>query len=55
MPNGADVAKWLDAELYETSFRPVPLTRYLKVSPGPFPLSACIPGMELHGPSSGRC
>lgn len=33
MPNGADVAKWLDAELYETDFRPVPLTRYLKVQP----------------------
>ena len=31
MPNGADVAKWLEAELYETDFRPVKLVRMLKV------------------------
>ena len=34
MPNGADVAKWLGATLYETSFRPVPLERSLMVLPG---------------------
>lgn len=31
MPNGAAVAEWLGAELYETDFRPVPLKQYLKV------------------------
>ena len=31
MPNASDVAQWLGAELYETNFRPVPLTKYLKV------------------------
>ena len=33
MPNGADVARWLAAELYETHFRPVPLVRMLKAGP----------------------
>lgn len=31
LPNIADLARWLDAELYVTDFRPVPLKQYLKV------------------------
>ncbi|CAD7699534.1 unnamed protein product [Ostreobium quekettii] len=31
MPNGADVARWLGAELYVTDFRPVPLKRMLLI------------------------
>ncbi|KAI5071714.1 hypothetical protein GOP47_0013965 [Adiantum capillus-veneris] len=32
MPNAAAVAKWLQAALYETNFRPVPLDEYIKVA-----------------------
>ena len=32
MPNARDVARWLDAELYETDFRPVQLHLYLQAS-----------------------
>lgn len=32
LPNMADLAKWLDAALYITDFRPIPLTQYLKVN-----------------------
>jgi DNA polymerase theta len=31
MSNAAAFASWLDAELYETSFRPVPLRKFVKV------------------------
>ena len=31
MPNTDMVAKWLGAELYQTTFRPVPLAKYIKV------------------------
>jgi DNA polymerase theta len=31
MPNVDVVAKWLGAQLYQTSFRPVPLVQRLKV------------------------
>lgn len=31
MPNARVVADWLGARLYETTFRPVPLTKYIKV------------------------
>lgn len=31
MPNARVVADWLGARLYETSFRPVPLAKYIKV------------------------
>ncbi|KAH7283331.1 hypothetical protein KP509_34G001800 [Ceratopteris richardii] len=31
MPNAGAVAKWLQAALYETNFRPVPLDEYIKV------------------------
>lgn len=31
MSNGSVIAKWLDAELFETDFRPVPLKQYIKV------------------------
>ena len=31
MPNAAQVASWLDAELLEDDFRPVPVYKYLKV------------------------
>jgi superfamily II RNA helicase len=31
MPNVDQVARWLGAELYITTFRPVPLVQYLKV------------------------
>lgn len=32
MPNVDQVARWLGAELYITTFRPVPLVQYLKAS-----------------------
>ena len=31
MPNARVVADWLGARLYETTFRPVPLAKYIKV------------------------
>jgi replicative superfamily II helicase len=31
LPNLELLAKWLDASLYETDFRPVPLKQYLKI------------------------
>ncbi|KAK9836945.1 hypothetical protein WJX81_001769 [Elliptochloris bilobata] len=31
MPNARAVADWLGAQLYETTFRPVPLAKYIKV------------------------
>lgn len=31
LPNVRDVSQWLGAALYETTFRPVPLTQLLKV------------------------
>ncbi len=35
MSNAAAFASWLDAELYETSFRPVQLRRFVKVGCNP--------------------
>ena len=35
MPNAAAAASWLGARLYETTFRPVPLVKYLKVRHAP--------------------
>jgi DNA polymerase theta len=32
MPNVGEVARWLGAKLYVTSFRPVTLQQYIKVS-----------------------
>lgn len=32
LPNVADLATWLDAALYITQFRPIPLTEYLKIN-----------------------
>jgi DNA polymerase theta len=32
MPNVGEVARWLGAKLYITSFRPVTLQQYIKVS-----------------------
>lgn len=31
LPNLEMLAKWLDASLYQTNFRPVPLNEYLKI------------------------
>lgn len=31
LPNLEVLAKWLDATLYQTDFRPVPLKEYLKI------------------------
>jgi DNA polymerase theta len=31
LPNLEMLAKWLDATLYQTNFRPVPLKEYLKI------------------------
>lgn len=31
LPNLEMLAKWLDASLYQTDFRPVPLNEYLKI------------------------
>ena len=31
IPNLDQVAQWLDAEIYETNFRPIPLEEYIKV------------------------
>lgn len=31
LPNLEILAKWLDASLYQTDFRPVPLKEYLKI------------------------
>lgn len=31
LPNLEVLAKWLDASLYQTDFRPVPLKEYLKI------------------------
>lgn len=31
LPNLEMLAKWLDASLYQTDFRPVPLKEYLKI------------------------
>lgn len=35
MSNAAAFASWLDAELYETSFRPVQLRKFVKVGYNP--------------------
>lgn len=43
MPNASAVAAWLGACLYETSFRPVPLTTFLKVRSPDSPLSSDAP------------
>ncbi|XP_014469442.1 PREDICTED: DNA polymerase theta isoform X2 [Dinoponera quadriceps] len=33
LPNLSLLAKWLDAELYKTEFRPIPLNEYCKIGP----------------------
>ena len=58
LPNMGCVARWLDAALYETDFRPVPLDQFVAVGPGGMPLGlgswVRVRPIKQAGPNSGR-
>jgi DEAD/DEAH box helicase/Helicase conserved C-terminal domain len=40
LPNMSELATWLDAELFVTNYRPVPLKEYIKLGPGLYEASS---------------